>query len=160
MDLIASMMMSKPTPLRWALVPICLCQLGLCPFVFGSGAGASASAADYVRIGRPAFTLDLGNGLLVGDSNREPIAEAPRTPGIYRAFLVWRQKYAHLAICRTDLCHGSCIEYGDGCLVSASSPILPAMIAGISSSSSACASGCSPVDIKQQGKAAAAACCH
>lgn len=87
-----------------------------------------ASAAAALRIERPAITLDMSAPLIADDRNREPIAAAPSVPGIYRAFLVWKQKYAHLAICNTYLCHGTCIEFGDGCLVSAQSPVLPRLL--------------------------------
>jgi hypothetical protein len=133
-----------------------------CLLVLESGEGAFA--ADDIRIGRPAITLDLSNPLIDPEPNREPIAQAPQTPGIYRGFLVWRQKYAHLAICPVDLCHGSCIVYGDGCLVYAQSPILPTVMAGLSSTAAACAGGCAPSYVKQTSTNGAKSCatheCH
>jgi hypothetical protein len=132
---------------------IFLCVIFACLIVFGPGSGvalADSPGRDDTRIGRPAITLDLSHSLFIDPApNREPIAEAPQTPGIYRGFLVWRQKYAHLAICSVDLCNGSCIEYGDACLVCAQSPILPSVLAGLGSSAGACASGCAPSYVKQ-----------
>jgi hypothetical protein len=105
--------------------------------------GQGEAGAARARIERPAIRLDLGHGFINAEPNREPIAEAGERPGIYRAFLVWRQKYAHLAICRMDLCHGSCLAYGDGCLVCAQNPVLPALLSRMSAGG-ACASGCAP----------------
>ena|ERR1700679_147831 len=110
---------------------------------------ADPPADNDVRISRPAISLDLSHPLIDPEPNREPIAATGQTPGIYRAFLVWRQKYAHLAICSIDLCHGSCLAYGDGCLVCAQSPILPSLLAGLGSTAHACASGCAPSYVRQ-----------
>ncbi|MBS1994298.1 MAG: hypothetical protein JSS83_27490 [Cyanobacteria bacterium SZAS LIN-3] len=99
-------------------------------------ARADQASAAALRIERPAITLDMSAPLIADDRNREPIAAAPSVPGIYRAFLVWKQKYAHLAICNTYLCHGTCIEFGGGCLVSAQSPVLPRLLETVGQSTS------------------------
>jgi len=89
---------------------------------------AQETVQDTLRVARPAITLNMSTALFPLDQSREAIAEAAESPGICRGFLVWRQRYAHLAICNTYLCHGSCIEFGDGCLVSAQSPVLSQLI--------------------------------
>jgi len=102
-----------------------------------------------LRVARPAITLDMSQPLVAAGTNREAVAEAEETPGIYRAFLVWRQKYAHLAICNTYLCHGSCIEFGDGCLVSAQSPVLPILLEQVGASASKSSCGSDPVSARK-----------
>ena len=109
----------------------------------GADASENHSTIEERRIGRPAITLDLNVPLITSGANREPIAEASEVPGIYRSFLVWRQKYAHLAICPVDLCNGSCINYGDACLVCGQSPVLPDLINQLGNTHG-CFSGCAP----------------
>jgi hypothetical protein len=73
------------------------------------------------------FYLD-GGPLVSPGSSREPINTAAVKPGIYRGFLIWRQRYAHLALCNMMMCHGSCLAYGDGCVVCAQDPVLPLLL--------------------------------
>ncbi|MBU6450632.1 MAG: hypothetical protein KGS72_02560 [Cyanobacteria bacterium REEB67] len=75
-----------------------------------------------------AISIDMSRPLVPAGNQREPIAEAAPVPGIYRSFLVWRQRYAHLALCNMTLCNGSCLEFGDGCLVCAQEPVLPLLL--------------------------------
>ena len=131
----------------------------LCLLLVGTGR-AFALGPDDLRIGRPALTLDLSHPFIDPEPNREPIAQTPSVPGIYRAFLVWRQKYAHLALCTIALCNGSCVDYGDGCLVSAQNPVLPVASAGLVSGSAACAGGCAPSYIKPQYDRSGSFSCH
>ena len=102
-----------------ALFVACLSNVLIAaPNAFGQSTRAT-------RVGRPVSHLHAEQIVAAQGDNREAIAEAAVVPGIWRAYLVWRQRYAHLAICNMIMCHGSCIIYGDGCLVSAHEPVLP-----------------------------------
>jgi hypothetical protein len=77
---------------------------------------------------KKAIFIDMSQPLVAPGAQREPIAAAATVPGIYRSFLVWKQRYAHLALCNMTLCNGSCLYFGDGCLVCAQEPILPLLL--------------------------------
>ncbi len=137
-------------------------------------AGSAFAQEPLVRIVRPQPTSDQSMSCCAEEpvfgllSKDEPVLNLAITDHYKR----WKERYISPVFCPVDICHGSCRDYDDACLLSGSQPVLNYFgLSGLTLNQfvlRGCGGACSqtqgqsglPVETKLKAVESGGSCCH